>query len=68
MTHHSMSWSLTLKRRETQECVLSPVASEALVLTHQAISIDSADLLIIVLDQFHTKVLHLLWTSTASMG
>ena len=31
--------SLTLKRRETRECVLSTVAIDALVLKHQAISI-----------------------------
>ena len=34
---------LTLKRRETHEYVLSAVATDVLVLKHQAISIHSAD-------------------------
>ena len=47
---------LTLKHRETHECVLSTVATDALVLKHQAICIHSADEISIVLGQFHTKV------------
>ena len=35
--------------------------TDALVLKHQAISIHSADNIFIVLDQFHTKMIHLLW-------
>ena len=34
---------LTPKHRETQGCVVSTVASEALMLKHQAISIHNAD-------------------------
>ena len=34
---------LTLKHRETHGCVVSIVASDALVLKHQAISIHNAD-------------------------
>ena len=35
--------SLTLKHRETHGCVVSTVATDALVLKHQAISIHNAD-------------------------
>ena len=35
--------SLTLKHRETHWCVVSTVATDALVLKHQAISILSTD-------------------------
>ena len=45
---------------ETYECVISTVATAALVLKYHAISIHNADQLIlltfIVLDQFHSKV------------
>ena len=34
---------LTLKHRETDGCVVSTVATDALVLKHQAISIHNAD-------------------------
>ena len=39
------SWNicLTLKHRETYECVVSTVATDTLVLKHQAISIQNAD-------------------------
>ena len=36
-------WALTLKHRETHGCVVSTVATDALVLKHQAISILSTD-------------------------
>ena len=36
-------WRLTLKHRETHECILSTVATDALVLKHKAISILNAD-------------------------
>ena len=37
-------WSLlTLKHRETHVCVVNTVATDALVLKHQAISIHNAD-------------------------
>ena len=41
------------------ECVLSTVVIDALVLKHQAISIYSAELLFIVLDQFHAEILQI---------
>ena len=37
------SWYLTLKHRETYGCVVSTVATDVLVLKHQAISILNAD-------------------------
>ena len=40
-------------------CIISTVATAALVLKHQAISSYSADKIFIVMDQFHTKILHL---------
>ena len=36
-------YCLTLKRRETHGCVVSTMATDALVLKHQAISIHNAD-------------------------
>ena len=50
---------LTLKHLETHGCVVSAVATDALVLKHQAISIHNADWPFIVLDQFHMKLLHI---------
>ena len=38
-----MQFPLTFKHRETHGCVVSTVATEALVLKHQAISIHNAD-------------------------
>ena len=38
-----MVYALTLKHRETHGCVVSTVATDALVLKHQAISILSTD-------------------------
>ena len=49
---------LTHKQQETHGCILSTVATDALVLKHQAISIHNADWIAIVLDQFHTKKYH----------
>ena len=37
------------------ECVISMVATDGLVLEHQAISIHSADQIFIALDEFHTN-------------
>ena len=53
--------ALTHKQLKTHWCVLSTVATDTLVLRHQAISIHSADQVFIVLDQLHTKILHFLW-------
>ena len=41
------------KQLETHGCIISTVATDALMLKHQTISIHSADQ--IVLDQFQTK-------------
>ena len=54
---------LTPKHWETHGCVVSTVATDALVLKHQAISIHNADQIFIVLDQFHIRILHL-WCTT----
>ena len=40
---HVKITDLTLKHRETHGCVVSTVATDALVLKHQAISIHNAD-------------------------
>ena len=62
-----MKWApdlcLTLKHRETHGCVVSTVATDALVLKHQAISILSTDETLNLLDQFHMKILHPWWTT-----
>ena len=51
--------TLTHKWLETHGCVFSTVATDALVLKHQAISTHSADWTIIVLHKFHTEILQL---------
>ena len=57
---------LTLKHQEAHGHVVSTVATDALVLKHQAISIRNADQIFISFDQFHTKTLHLWWTTLAN--
>ena len=57
---------LTPKHRETHGCVVSTVATDALVLKHQAISILSTDLTFNLLDQFHMEILHFCWTTFGS--
>ena len=54
---------LTPKHREPHGCVVSTVATDAPVLKHQAISIQNADYIFILFDQFHIKILHLWWTA-----
>ena len=54
---------LTLKHRETHGCVVSTVATDALVLKHQAISILRTDYTFNLLDQFHMKILYFCWTT-----
>ena len=44
---------------ETHGCILSTVATDVLVLTHQAISNHSADQISTALDQFQTEMLYL---------
>ena len=51
--------SLTHKWLEMGGCILSIVATDVLVLKHQAISIHCAELIITGLDQFHTEILQL---------
>ena len=41
-----------------QEFILSTVAPDAPMLKHQGISIQSTNEIVIVLDQFQTKILH----------
>ena len=50
---HMASSALTHKQLETYGCILSTVATDALVLKHQGISIYNADLIFMELDQFH---------------
>ena len=50
---------LTHKQLEMHGCVLSTVATDALVLNHQAISTQSADSIVIVLGQFYKGILQL---------
>ena len=54
-----MSYGLTHRWLKTNGCVLNTVATDALVLKHQAISIHSANQILIVLDQIHAQILHL---------
>ena len=51
--------TLTLKQLETYGCALSTLATDTLVLKHQAISNHSVDKIFILLDKVHTKILHL---------
>ena len=46
LSQHQDPNNLTLKHRETHGCVVTTVATDALVLKHQAISILSTDLTI----------------------
>ena len=61
--HYIFYHVLIHKQLEMHGCVLSTVATDALVLKHQAISIHIADEILILLDQFHAKILHL-WSTT----
>ena len=47
------------KQLEMHGFLLSTVATDVLLLKHQAINIHCADQLFIVLDQFHTEILKL---------
>ena len=55
-----------VKHQERHGCVVSTVATDALVLKHQAIIIHNADWTFIVLDKFHIKILHIRWTASES--
>ena len=50
---------LTPIHLEMHGCILSTVAADALVLMHHTIIIHSADNIFTVMDQFHTKRIHL---------
>ena len=50
--------TLTHKRLETHGCIIITVATDALVLKHQAISIHSVDKTFIVLEWFHKKIFY----------
>ena len=63
ITIHLVPLVLTLKHRETHGYIVSTVATDALVLKHQAISIHNAEWTFIVIDQFDIKVSHLWWTT-----
>ena len=54
---------LTHKQLEMHGCMLRTVATDTLVLKHHAIGAHNADLIFTLLDQFHTGMLHILWTS-----
>ena len=53
--------NFTHKWLEMQGCIISPAATGALVLKHQANSNYSAYKIFIISSQFHTKILHLPW-------
>ena len=50
---------LSYKQWGNHGCVVSSVATDGLVLKHQAISIHGAGYILIVLDKFHTTIVHL---------
>ena len=54
---------LTHEYEETHGCILSTVATDALVLKHQTISTHSSYQICIVFDHFHRKILHLKQTT-----
>ena len=58
--------TLCHKELVTHGCIFSTVATDGLVLPHQAISTHSADSMFIILDQCHTKILHLQWPTQAN--
>ena len=50
---------LTHRQLETYGCIFSTVATDALVLKHQVISVHSAEYMCILLDPLHTEILQL---------
>ena len=55
---------LTHKQLGMNRYIFSTVATDALVLTHQATSIHSADWIFIISDHFHVNILHLKFNNT----
>ena len=53
--HIYVTLVLTLKQLETRGCVINTVATDALVLKHQVIGIQSVDKIFIVLEWFQMK-------------
>ena len=51
-----MIYHLNNQKLEMHGCILSTVATDALVLKHQAIGAYISDKIFLVLDQFHTKI------------
>ena len=51
--NYTTHYILTIKHREMHGCVVSTVATDALAVKHQAISIHNADQTFTVLDQLH---------------
>ena len=51
---YELLWVSTHKQLETIVCVISIVATDVLVLKHQAIGIHSVDSVLIVLPKIHT--------------
>ena len=62
--HTVLWWLLSPQQLKIHRYAVSIVATDALMLKHQAISNHSADKVFIVFDQFHTKTLHLMWTTS----
>ena len=58
MVYFHSKAKLTHKQLEMHGYIFSTVATDVLVLKHQAISIHSAEQISIVLDQIQTKILH----------
>ena len=47
---------VTHKQQEKHGCILNTVATDALVIKHQAISTHSTDWIFVVLDRFYTEI------------
>ena len=58
LTQEVCKIALTHKQLEMYLCILITVATDALGLKHQTISIHSADNKCIIVDQFGIKILH----------
>ena len=61
-SRHLIAYILTHKHLETHGCVFWNVATDALVIKHQAVSIHSADEIVSVWDQSHTNTSYFLET------
>ena len=59
---NSDSFFLPINSWKKHGCILSIVATDALVLKHQAISVHSTDWIFFVVEHFHTEIVQLQWT------